>query len=278
MAPTSESDVFAANARTISRMEPALRRVVIVDANLSSARLLTDIVKGMGAREVYSEGDEERALELLRDVEPGVIFTERSGDRLNGETLARRIRRSSMSCRMSPIIMVTGEATAAAIKGARDAGIHEFLRKPFTTGDLFKRVENVTLKPRPWIEAVGYVGPDRRRFNSGEYSGARKRRSDGAAGGGPAEIRDQASRILVSAMSQFEQDPSQATRAIRQQAETLNGLAIKTADARLAMAVATLQAYVASGQVTKAGLAQPIGTVVTAARAANEAAPVARAS
>ena len=59
---------------------------------------------------------EERALELLRDVEPGVIFTERSGDRLNGETLARRIRRSSMSCRMSPIIMVTGEATAAAIK------------------------------------------------------------------------------------------------------------------------------------------------------------------
>jgi hypothetical protein len=91
-------------------------------------------------------------------------------------------------------------------------------------------------------------------------------------------MRDQASRILVSAMSQFEQDPSQATRAIRQQAETLNGLAIKTADARLAMAVATLQAYVASGQVTKAGLAQPIGTVVTAARAANEAAPVARAS
>ena len=64
MAPNSESDVFAANARTISRMEPALRRVVIVDANLSSARLLTDIVKGMGAREVYSEGDEERALEL----------------------------------------------------------------------------------------------------------------------------------------------------------------------------------------------------------------------
>ena len=103
--------MFAANARTLSRIEPAVRRVVIVDPNLSSARLLTDIMKGMGAREVYAETDEERALELLRDVEPGVIFTERSGETLNGETLARRIRRSSMACRMSPIIMVTGEAT-----------------------------------------------------------------------------------------------------------------------------------------------------------------------
>lgn len=270
--------MFAANARTLSRIEPAVRRVVIIDPNLSSARLLTDIMKGMGAREVYAETDEERALELLRDVEPGMIFTERSGETLNGETLARRIRRSSMSCRMSPIIMVTGEATAAAIKGARDSGIHEFLRKPFTTGDLFKRVENVALKPRPWIEAVGYVGPDRRRFNSGEFSGARKRRSDGSASGGPAEVKDQTIRILISAMAQFDQDPSQATRAIRQQAETLNGLAIKTADAKLAMVVATLQAYLAGGQVTKVGLAQPIGAVVATAKAAEATAPMARAS
>ena len=103
--------MFAANARTLSRIEPAVRRVVIIDPNLSATRLLTDIMKGMGAREVYSESDEERALELLRDVEPGVIFTERSGETLNGETLARRVRRSSMSCRMSPIIMVTGGAS-----------------------------------------------------------------------------------------------------------------------------------------------------------------------
>ena len=45
-------------------------------------------------------------------------------------------------------------------------------------GDLFRRVENVTCKSRPWIEAVMYVGPDRRRFNSGEFAGAKKRRSD----------------------------------------------------------------------------------------------------
>ena len=41
--------------------------------------------------------------------------------------------------------------------------------------------------------------------------------------------------------------------------------------------VATLQAYAASGQVTKVGLAQPVGAVVAAAKAAEETAPMARA-
>ena len=65
-----------------------------------------------------------------------------------------------------------------SIKGARDAGAHEFLRKPYTIKDLFKRVENVILKPRDWIEAQMYVGPDRRRFNSESYTGARKRKAE----------------------------------------------------------------------------------------------------
>jgi len=267
--------LFTADARTLSRIEPSVRRVVILDPNVSSARLLSDIMKGLGAREVYVESDDERALELLRDVEPGIIFTERSGETLNGETLARRVRRSSMACRMSPIIMVTGEATAAAIKGARDAGVHEFLRKPYTTGDLFKRVENVALKPRPWVEAVGYVGPDRRRFNSGEYAGTRKRRADGSSGAA-IDVRDQATRILVAALAQFDQDPAQATRAIRQQAQTLKAFAVKKGDAKLAIAAGGLEAFMAAGAVTKAGLVQPVNAIMVLNQA--EAATMARAS
>lgn len=254
--------MFTADSRTLGRIAPVVRRVVIVDPNPSAARLLTDIIKGFGAREVYVEAGEDLAMELIRDVEPGLIFTEQSGQALSGESLARKVRRSHMSCRTAPIIMVTAEATAATIRGARDAGVHEFLRKPFTTGDLFKRVENVALKPRPWVEAVGYVGPDRRRFNSGEYSGARKRRGDANAGS-VVDVRDQATRILVAAMAQFDQDPMQAVRAIRQQAETLKGLAVRTADAKLAIAAAALEGYLASGAPSKAGLAQPIGAILS---------------
>ena len=78
--------------------------------------------------------------------------------------------------------------------------MHEFLRKPFTIKDLLRRLEAVTLRQRDWVEAVGYVGPDRRRFNSGDYSGALKRRSDAQATP-DSERMAQALKILRSAIA-----------------------------------------------------------------------------
>ena len=259
--------MFALDAKTMQRIAPVVRRVLIVDPNPAAARLLSDLLKGFGSRDVAVESDEARVIDLAREMEPGLILTERAGPRLDGEALARRIRRSSLSCRRVPIIMVTAEATASSIKGARDAGVHEFLRKPFTSGDLFRRVENLATKPRDWVEAVGYIGPDRRRFNSDDYAGPGKRKADKPASAAEAvvAVKDQAMRILNSAMAQFDSDPMQAVRAIKQQAETLKALAIKTGDASLAIAAAGLETTLAGGAPTKATLAGPVGAVLALA-------------
>lgn len=256
--------MFTLDQKTLHRLEPALRRVIVADPNAASARLLMDIVKSLGARDVFVESDEQRILDLAREAEPGLIITERTGPRLDGEGLAKRIRRSSLACRMAPIIMVTADATASTIKGARDAGVHEFLRKPFTAADLFRRVENVVTKPRDWVEAVAYVGPDRRRFNSGEYVGPRKRKADAPKNAAEtiAAAKDQALRILASALAQFDSDPVQAVRAVKQQAETLKTLALKTSDAKLALAAGALDACVATGRATKADLVAPINALL----------------
>ena len=259
--------MFAADTKTLNRIEPVVRRVLIADPNLASARLLLDIMKSLGAREVVTEPDEHRVLDHAREMEPGLIFTERAGPRLDGERLARSIRRSNLGCRRAPIIMMTADATASSIKGARDSGIHEFLRKPFTSADLFRRVENVALKPRDWIEALGYVGPDRRRFNSGEYAGPQKRKADKPATAEAAAlaVKDQAFRILAATLAQFDSDPMQAVRAVKQQAETLKALAMKTSDARLAVAAAGLEGALAAGAPTRLSLAGPISAVLALA-------------
>jgi len=256
--------LFAADTRTLSRIEPAVRRVIIADPNLASARLLLDIMKSLGAREVVTLTDESRVMEAIREIDPGMIFTERTGPKLDGESLTRKLRRSNLAARRAPVIMVTADATASSIKGARDSGVHEFLRKPFTSADLFKRVENVALKPRDWIEAVGYVGPDRRRFNSGEYAGPQKRKADKPASAAAAAlaVKDQALRILAAALAQFDNDPMQAVRAARQQAETLKALAIKASDARLVIAATGLEACLAAGPVTKESLTKPINALL----------------
>ena len=259
--------LFAVDHRLLAKLAPVLRRVLIVDPNPHAARLLTEIIKGMGAGEIVVEPNEPRALQAAADLEPGIIFTERTGEKLDGESLARAVRRSHFACRRAPIIMVTAEATASTILGARDSGVHEFLRKPFTSADLLKRVENVALKPRDWVEAVGYVGPDRRRFNSGEFTGDRKRRADKPASGAAAvaAAKDQAMRILASALDQFDADPPQAVRAIREQAATLKSLAMKASDSRLAVAVGALEVTLASGPPSKATLAAPIGSLLAMA-------------
>jgi CheY-like chemotaxis protein len=170
--------VFNADPKTLQRIGAAMQRVLVIDPSADAARMLGDLMKEMGARQIATAGRTDRALALVQQFDPHLIVTELTGPDLDGLEFTRQLRRSRLAARMVPVIVVTAEATAASILGARNAGMHEFLRKPYTAGDLYRRVETVILKPRPWIEAQAYVGPDRRRFNSGEFSGAKKRRSD----------------------------------------------------------------------------------------------------
>ncbi len=257
--------MFSLTSQQQARLAPALRRVLIVDSSPMAAKLLLEIVRSLGARDVVCEGDQATALRIAADFDPVLIFVERSGPALDGEAFARRIRRSNLECRFAPIIMVTAEATASSILGARDAGVHEFLRKPFTAGDLTKRIAAVALKPRDWIEAVGYVGPDRRRFNSGGYEGPRKRSGEAASEGGSslAERRDQAMKILASALERFDQDPAQAARAMAAQAAALGAVAVEQSDPALQEASADLAAILAAGAPTRTGMAGPVAAVLT---------------
>lgn len=170
--------MFNADAKTLQRIAAAMQRVLIIDPNLGAAKLVGELMKEMGARQIAAATRTDRALAVVQEFEPHLILTELVGPELDGLEFTRQLRRSALAARQAPVIVITAEATAASILGARNAGMHEFLRKPYTAGDLYRRVENVILKPRPWIQAQMYVGPDRRRFNSGEFVGDKKRRSD----------------------------------------------------------------------------------------------------
>ena len=170
--------MFTADPRQKHRIVSGLSRVMVLDPVPASARLVAELLKDMGARHVSSVHRTSNAVEALANIDPLMICLEASGPDFDGVGLVHKLRRSSLTCRKVPVIMITGEATVESIRMARDSGVHEFLRKPFTAKDLFRRVENVLLKPRLWIDAQMYVGPDRRRFNSGEFVGAKKREAD----------------------------------------------------------------------------------------------------
>ncbi len=232
-----------------------LRRVLVIDPNGPTAKMLAELVRSLiPTAQVYGAQTEERALKFAETFDPQVIFVELKGPDVDGLAFTRKLRRSYLPCREVPVIIVTAEATAAAIIGARDAGVHEFLRRPFTLTDLKKRIDAITGRPRDWIEAISYVGPDRRRFNSADYKGPRKRTSESSS---PVMQRiGQAIRIVQSAATAVDTDPRQATRSLKVQARTLAELSAGREPLKRLEAVALgLEAYLL-GQAQTQGMAR----------------------
>lgn len=229
-------------------MAPMMQRVLIVDRHPASARLLTDLLRDINNCQVWTAPDVYKGLVLADQVNPHIIFAEQNPD-LDGVAFTRKLRRSEFACRKTPVIMITSEATAAVILGARDAGAHEFLRKPYTIKDLMRRLEAVTLRGRDWVEAVGYVGPDRRRFNSGDYTGPLKRGQDG--GETPEAVRIiQALKILKSAVSAIDYEPQQALRSMLTQARELQAAAAAIKDVPLIAASTAMQKRLLAAKAT----------------------------
>jgi len=246
--------VFDGNVRTIQRVASKVQRVMVVDPNPATARLLAEQMRPLGGVQIFAAPSAEKGYAMARATDPQLIFVEHAQNGVDGLAFTRKIRRSDLICREAPIIMCTAEATAEAIFGARDAGVHEFMRKPFNLKDLERRLEAVTLKPRDWIEAVAYVGPDRRRFNSADYKGPRKRKADQA--GTPSARLSQALRIVKSAAQALDIDPAQARRALLAQAVELKRVGEAVKDARLIQAADALGTCMGSDMAGAAGRAE----------------------
>lgn len=236
--------MFNDDFKLVQRMAPLMQRVLIIDPAPASARLLAELMRNIAPVQLWNAVSTRKGLEAARQVNPQLIFVELSGRDVDGVDFTRQLRKSDIACRMAPVIMVTATATPSAIMAARDAGVHEFLRKPYTARDLLRRLEAVTLRPRDWVEAVHYIGPDRRRFNSGDYTGPLKRRSDATQTTDQARII-QALKILRSAVPAVSTDPRQALRAMLAQMVELHRAANGMKDLKLAALATDFQRYLA---------------------------------
>jgi CheY-like chemotaxis protein len=205
-----------------------MQRVLIVGAQPASAKMLSDLLRSVGRCQIWTAADAHRGLQVAQTIEPDLVFAQH-GEGLDGVAFTRALRCSHLRARRCVIVMISSEATAAAILGARDAGVHEFLRRPYTINDLVRRLEAVARRPREWIEGVDYIGPDRRRFNAGDYAGPLRRRVDHAVTPDEARIV-QALRNLKAAIGALDRDPRQALRSMQAQTDDLGRLAKAKAD------------------------------------------------
>ena len=142
-------------------------------------KLLASVLEQMGVGEIYTSDNGEDGFEKYKKHAPDIVITDWYMEPVNGIDLTKEIRTNMLSPnRMVPIILTTGYSAYERVTEARDSGVTEFLVKPFSAGDLGKRLAYVINKPRDFVDTGNYFGPDRRRFIDKTYTGPYRRDND----------------------------------------------------------------------------------------------------
>ena len=207
--------MFALDPKLQTRLRQHMSRVLIMEPNPAYARMLADMVRVLGADNIVIEADDRRAQIVIANLDPQLIITEYKTPSIDGIEFTKALRCSGGRCKAVPVILVMGDVTQAELAEARNAGIHEVLRKPFAWQDLLTRLQNVLFKPREWIEVASYTGPCRRSFNTGDFKGQKKRR--GEASGAQRLALEEAVRMLKSSLDLFDQDAAESMKMVMQQ-------------------------------------------------------------
>ena len=151
--------------------------VLVVDPSPHMASLVGQMLRHVKVRRVDEASDADRAAALLQSHRYGAIIMNDVLMPSDGISVVRALRQAAEGLnRDTPVIMMASSPDTNRIEAARDAGITEFLRKPFATKDIEARLMAMLAMPRPFIDADEYAGPDRRRKRGG-FRGANRRRT-----------------------------------------------------------------------------------------------------
>lgn len=154
--------------------------VLVVEDVAPMKDLICSVLDTLGVGRVRSAVNGEIGFEMYQRESPDIVIADWVMEPVDGIEFTKLIRTSAMSPnRLVPVILVTGYSAAMRVGEARDAGVTEFLVKPFSANDIAKRISYVINRPRDFIDIPDYFGPDRRRQSNPNYAGPFRREGDG---------------------------------------------------------------------------------------------------
>jgi CheY-like chemotaxis protein len=121
-------------------------KVLVVDDEISIRSLFEEVLSEAGYDVLLAENG-ERALEILKQEEIGVIFLDLRLFGMNGIELCRNIRKTNP---VSMIYAMTGWAALFEIEECREAGFDDYFTKPVSPETLSKAVEDAFEKLNRW--------------------------------------------------------------------------------------------------------------------------------
>jgi CheY-like chemotaxis protein len=154
-------------------------QVLLVESNQQGMEILSQVLHGFGARAQHKCATIAQAWEVLNATELDLVICANEISDGDGYDFIAELRRSQLDPnRYASVVMVAGHTPMSQVRKARDCGANMVVTKPITPTVVLQRIVWIAKEPRAFIEAPGYVGPDRRFQNHGPPPGLDGRRKD----------------------------------------------------------------------------------------------------
>jgi two-component system chemotaxis response regulator CheY len=117
-------------------------KILVVD-DLEAMRLsICDILSHLGFTNVIAAQDGQQALELVREDSVDFLITDLDMPAMDGIELLRTIR-SDDALKHLPVLFITGDAEKNSIVAAAQAGVNDYLIKPFSLDMLHQKIQKI---------------------------------------------------------------------------------------------------------------------------------------
>ena len=158
--------------------------ILVCDPNQHMGTLIGQMLRHIKVHAVEEVQSSNAALSSLTSRKFGAIMLDDQLGPTDSVELVKALRANENGPnRATPVIMMSSSPDATRILAARDAGVTEFLRKPFAAVHVESRLNSIFGAPREFVDGGGYKGPDRRRRKA-EFKG------DDRRGGAETEAKD----------------------------------------------------------------------------------------
>ncbi|MGE5537921.1 MAG: response regulator [Gemmatimonas sp.] len=116
--------------------------ILIVDDYKTMLRIIRNLLKQLNLENVQEATDGSSALKMLRDGNFGLVISDWNMEPMTGLQLLKEVR-ADAKLKTLPFIMITAESKTENVVAAKEAGVSNYIVKPFNAETLRQKLVTV---------------------------------------------------------------------------------------------------------------------------------------
>ncbi len=116
--------------------------ILIVDDYKTMLRIIRNLLRQLGFVNIEEATDGSMALQMLRGGSFGLVISDWNMEPMTGLQLLREVR-ADAKLKATPFIMVTAESKSENVIAAKEAGVSNYIVKPFNAETLQAKMVSV---------------------------------------------------------------------------------------------------------------------------------------